>query len=220
MFTRYQSINQKLNWGEAFFILYIISREDFHLLYVSNLMFNVPGFVTMVKCLILSSTGQRQCLRLKRLMELMCVSLECMYKNMVLTVPSRTIGKPLKRETFKQHFEKNCLYITFGLLMYLYVSALSISLIFKKNSFCDFQASLHIISGQCPFLSTTPIKNCCVSWNSDWIFGICEAARIFMGSHLGLSTQWRGWLHISLPSSRAKDPKTKEIAGMVQENAR
>lgn len=95
-------------------------------------MFNVPGFVTMVKCLILSSTGQRQCLRLKRLMELMCVSLECMYKNMVLTVPSRTIGKPLKRETFKQHFEKNCLYITFGLLMYLYVSALSISLIFKK----------------------------------------------------------------------------------------
>lgn len=61
----------------------------------------------MVKCKRLSSTGQRQCLRLKRLMELMCVSLECMYKNMVLTVPNPTIGKPFKRETFKQHFEKN-----------------------------------------------------------------------------------------------------------------
>lgn len=96
-------------------------------------MLNVSGFVTMVKCLRLSSTGQRQCLRLKRLMELMCVSLECMCKNMVLTVLSPTIGKQFKRETFKQLFEQNYLYITFGRLMYLFVSALSTTIIFFFN---------------------------------------------------------------------------------------
>lgn len=112
--------------------IYMINRKIFSVTVCFKLMLNVPGFVTMVKCKRLSSTGQRQCLRLKRLMELMCVSLECMYKNMVLTVPNPTIGKPFKRETFKQHFEKNYLYETYRLSMHLFVSALSTALIFKK----------------------------------------------------------------------------------------
>ena len=55
------------------------------------------GSVTMGKCKRLSSTGQKPCLLLRKLMELMCVSLVCMYKSMDLTVPSPITGKKYER---------------------------------------------------------------------------------------------------------------------------
>lgn len=55
------------------------------------------GSVTMGKCKRVSSTGQKPCLLLRKLMELMCVSLVCMYKSMDLTVPSPITGKKYER---------------------------------------------------------------------------------------------------------------------------
>lgn len=56
-------------------------------------MLIVPDFVQIMNILRVSSIKQRQSLLLKILTERMCVSLECMYKNMALTVLNLTIGK-------------------------------------------------------------------------------------------------------------------------------
>ena len=42
----------------------------------------------------------------------------------------------------------------------------------------------------------------CLSWNLNWLFGLCQTIRLCLCSYMGLSTKWRWWLYLSLSSSR------------------
>ena len=58
--------------------------------------------------------------------------------------------------------------------------------------------------------------NLCLICSTNELFLCCKVSD---GSHLGLPTQWRRWLHLSLSSIGAKNSQTQATCRLVQEDA-
>lgn len=146
-----------------FLFIYFLQTEDL-------LMFLPTDLWTAERCQSLFRTGQKPFSHLRTLTEQKSASLVCMFKSTDLTALSPTRGKEINifKTLFTKCFRQFCIF-TF--------------------SFSSNQTSLHLLPGQCTLFPASQSKNCCLSWNPHWLFGVCQevgvsAAATAEGKHL------------------------------------